>query len=141
MVDDLKEFAEKQYTDEEFVEKRRKYTHAQPFTKESLLYREIFERYYPDQSEMVVDFWMPNKTWPGCDVNDRRRAYFQTMAQAESETLHTILTARCEILKKEILRKSLQMTEKSRFSHTNSAKTGEFTIRTKIFIYFLQQNT
>ena len=70
MVDDLKEFAEKQYTDEEFEEKRRKYTHAQPFTKESLLYREIFERYYPGQSEMVVDFWMPNKTWPGCDVND-----------------------------------------------------------------------
>ena len=70
MVDDLKEFAEKQYTDEEFEEKRRKYTHAQPFTKESLLYREIFERYYPGQSEMIVDFWMPNKTWPGCDVND-----------------------------------------------------------------------
>ena len=70
MVDDLKEFAEKQYTDEEFEEKRRKYTHAQPFTKESLLYREIFERDYPGQSEMVVDFWMPNKTWPGCDVND-----------------------------------------------------------------------
>ena len=21
-------------------------------------------------SEMIVDFWMPNKTWPGCDVND-----------------------------------------------------------------------
>ena len=70
MVDDLKEFAEKQYTDEEFETLRKKYTHAQPFTKESLLYREIFERYYPGQSEMVVDFWMPNKTWPGCDVND-----------------------------------------------------------------------
>ena len=70
MVDDLKEFAQKQYTDEEFETLRKKYTHAQPFTKESLLYREIFERYYPGQSEMVVDFWMPNKTWPGCDVND-----------------------------------------------------------------------
>ena len=70
MVDDLKEFAQKQYTDEEFEALRKKYTYAQPFTKESLLYREIFERYYPGQSEMVVDFWMPNKTWPGCDVND-----------------------------------------------------------------------
>ena len=70
MVDDLKEFAEKQYTDEEFEEKRQKYTHAQPFTKESLLYREIFEKYYPGQSEMVVDFWMPNKSWEGCNVND-----------------------------------------------------------------------
>ena len=43
---------------------------AVPFTKESLLYREIFEEYYPGQSEMVKDFWMPNKNWKGCDVND-----------------------------------------------------------------------
>ncbi|MBO4653392.1 MAG: asparagine synthase B [Lachnospiraceae bacterium] len=70
MVDDLKEYAEKQYTDEEFEEKRRKYTFAQPFTKESLLYREIFESFYPGQAEMVVDFWMPNKEWEGCNVND-----------------------------------------------------------------------
>ena len=70
MVDYLKEYAETQYTDEAFEEKRKQYTHAQPFTKESLLYRELFEKYYPDQSEMVVDFWMPNKAWKGCDVND-----------------------------------------------------------------------
>ena len=43
---------------------------AIPFTKESLLYREIFEKYYPGQAEMVADFWMPNKEWEGCDVND-----------------------------------------------------------------------
>ena len=24
----------------------------------------------PGQAEMVVDFWMPNKEWEGCDVND-----------------------------------------------------------------------
>ncbi len=70
MVDYLKEFAETQYTDEEFSEKCSKYTHAAPFTKESLLYREIFEKYYPGQSEMIVDFWMPNKNWEGCKVND-----------------------------------------------------------------------
>ena len=70
MVDDLKEFAEKQYTDEEFEQLRGKYTFAQPFTKESLLYREIFESFYPGQAEMVVDFWMPNKEWEGCNVND-----------------------------------------------------------------------
>ena len=70
MVDDLKEFAEAQYTDAEFEEERKKYTHAQPFTKESLLYRQIFEKYYPGQAEMIVDFWMPNKSWKGCDVND-----------------------------------------------------------------------
>jgi asparagine synthase (glutamine-hydrolysing) len=70
MVDDLKEYAQGQYSDEEFQEKRKKYTYAQPFTKESLLYREIFERYYPGQAEMVADFWMPNKSWEGCDVDD-----------------------------------------------------------------------
>ena len=70
MVDYLKEYAEGFYTDEEYEEKRQKYTHAQPFTKESLLYREIFEKYYPNQSDMIVDFWMPNKEWEGCNVND-----------------------------------------------------------------------
>ena len=70
MVDDLKEYAGTVYTDGEFEERRRKYDFARPFTKESLLYREIFEKYYPGQAEMVVDFWMPNKAWNGCDVDD-----------------------------------------------------------------------
>jgi asparagine synthase (glutamine-hydrolysing) len=70
MVDDLKAYAEEKYTDAEFETKRQQYTFAQPFTKESLLYREIFEKYYPGQAPMVKDFWMPNKSWAGCDVND-----------------------------------------------------------------------
>lgn len=70
MVDDLKEYAEGCYTDAEFEEKRQRYPHATPFTKESLLYREIFEKYYPGQGDMILDFWMPNKTWQGCDVSD-----------------------------------------------------------------------
>ena len=70
MVDYLKEFAENYYIDKEFSATSETYTHARPFTKESLLYREIFETYYPEQSGMVVDFWMPNKEWEGCNVND-----------------------------------------------------------------------
>lgn len=70
MVDYLKEYANGLYSDSEFAEKSSKYTHAKPFTKESLLYREIFEKYYPGQSDMVVNFWMPNKEWEGCDVDD-----------------------------------------------------------------------
>ncbi len=70
MVDYLKEYAETRYTDEEFRAGCEKYSHARPFTKESLLYRDIFEKYYPGQAEMVVDFWMPNKSWEGCNVND-----------------------------------------------------------------------
>lgn len=70
MVDYLKIYAESRYTDSEFRQKRSKYIHAQPFTKESLLYREIFEKYYPGQSAMIADFWMPNRSWKGCDVDD-----------------------------------------------------------------------
>lgn len=70
MVDYLKNYAQSCYTDCQFEEKRVKYTYAQPFTKESLLYREIFESYYPGQSQMIAGFWMPNKEWEGCDVND-----------------------------------------------------------------------
>lgn len=70
MVDYLKEYADTQYTQKEFEEKQKGYAHAQPFTKESLLYREIFEKYYPGQSRMVADFWMPNKAWKGCNVDD-----------------------------------------------------------------------
>ena len=58
------------YTDEEFDCKRRKYDHCMPFTKESLLYRELFEQSYPGQAKMIKDFWMPNKTWEGCNVDD-----------------------------------------------------------------------
>lgn len=70
MVDYLKEYAEQKYSDEEYEERRKKYDFARPFTKESLLYRELFEKYYPDQAHMIIDFWMPNKAWEGCNVND-----------------------------------------------------------------------
>jgi len=70
MVDGLKEYAEKLYTDREFEIKSSNYTYCRPFTKESLLYRQIFEKYYPGQERMIPDYWMPNKSWKGCDVND-----------------------------------------------------------------------
>ena len=70
MVDDLKAYAESRYSDAEFSQKVRKYADSPPFTKESLLYRELFERYYPGQSRMIPGFWMPNKDWRGCDVDD-----------------------------------------------------------------------
>ena len=70
MVDYLKEYADGYYSDKEYEKRRARYAHARPFTKESLLYREIFEKYYPGQAEMIKDFWMPNKSWKGCDVSD-----------------------------------------------------------------------
>lgn len=68
--DELQLYAEKYYTDQEFKEKCEKYDFAKPFSKESLLYRELFESFYPNQAQMVAGFWMPNREWEGCDVND-----------------------------------------------------------------------
>ncbi|WP_312938552.1 asparagine synthase B [Oscillibacter sp.] len=70
MVDDLKAYAETVYSDEEFERQRRKYDYCMPFTKESLLYRDLFEKAYPGQAKMIKDFWMPNKAWEGCNVTD-----------------------------------------------------------------------
>ena len=70
MVDYLKEYANGLYSDEELAAAGDKYPYATPFTKESLLYRDLFEKYYPGQAEMIKDFWMPNKNWENCNVND-----------------------------------------------------------------------
>jgi asparagine synthase (glutamine-hydrolysing) len=70
VVDSLKAYAEEMYSDEEYERTRLKYSHATPISKESLMYREIFEAHFPGQSKAVVDFWMPNKEWDNCNVND-----------------------------------------------------------------------
>ena len=70
MVDYIKEYADGLYTEEEFRADCKKYDYVPPFTKESLLYRELFEKYYPGQARMIADFWMPNKAWENCDVDD-----------------------------------------------------------------------
>ncbi|MDR0951539.1 MAG: asparagine synthase B [Oscillospiraceae bacterium] len=70
LADCIKAYAEEKYSDEELAEKCAQYSFAAPFTKESLLYREIFEKYYPGQAQMVKAFWMPNSSWPGCNVTD-----------------------------------------------------------------------
>lgn len=76
MVDDLKEYAESKYSDEEYETLKKKYSyHAEPISKESLLYREIFEKHYPKQAEMVIDYWLPNQSWKGCAVKDPSARY------------------------------------------------------------------
>ncbi len=70
LVNDIREYADTCYSDEEFEAKRARYSYCPPFTKESLLYRELFEKYYPGNAEMIADFWMPNRNWEGCQVND-----------------------------------------------------------------------
>jgi asparagine synthase (glutamine-hydrolysing) len=70
MVDYLKEYAESLFTDDEFKQACERYSHGTPFTKESLLYREIFEKHFRGQGKIIKDFWMPNKDWSNCNVSD-----------------------------------------------------------------------
>jgi asparagine synthase (glutamine-hydrolysing) len=70
MVDYLKEYADSLYRDEDVMNAKEKYPYCPPFTKESLLYRDIFEEFYPGQAKWIKDFWMPNKEWEGCQVDD-----------------------------------------------------------------------
>ncbi len=53
----IKEYVDKIYTDEEFEKRRQKYTYNQPYDKESLYYRDIFEKHYPEQSHLIPYFW------------------------------------------------------------------------------------
>lgn len=70
MVDELKAYAETQYSDSDVVNAKNKYPFGTPFTKESLLYRDLFETFYPGRAEVIKDFWMPNATWKNCNVKD-----------------------------------------------------------------------
>jgi asparagine synthase (glutamine-hydrolysing) len=70
MVDYLKEYAESKYSEKDVALAKEKYTHGTPFTKESLLYRDIFEKHFKGQSHLIKDFWMPNKEWSNCNVAD-----------------------------------------------------------------------
>lgn len=75
LVDDLKAYAEEKYTDGDLAKAAQKYPYCTPFTKESLLYRDIFEEYYPGMSGLIPAFWMPNQSWEGCDVKDPSARY------------------------------------------------------------------
>jgi len=70
MVDELKAYAEKKYDDHEFKLRIQKFSYCPPFTKESLLYREIFEEFYPNRAELIPNYWMPNSKWENCNVLD-----------------------------------------------------------------------
>ncbi|WP_026473735.1 asparagine synthase B [Alkaliflexus imshenetskii] len=70
VVDYLKAYAEDLYSDADFAKAAEKYPFATPISKESLMYRDIFERHFPGRASLIKDFWMPNKEWEHCNVND-----------------------------------------------------------------------
>ncbi|MBN1157745.1 MAG: asparagine synthase B [Bacteroidales bacterium] len=70
VTDSLKAFAEELYSDEDLLVAQIKYRHAPPVSKESLMYRDIFEQHFPGRAEVIKDFWMPNREWDHCNVSD-----------------------------------------------------------------------
>lgn len=53
----LKQYVENIYSDDDFLEKSKKYLINPPYDKESLYYREIFENYYPNKDNVIPYFW------------------------------------------------------------------------------------
>lgn len=75
LVQDIKDYSELYYSDYMYKELIKKYQTNAPYTKESLLYRELFEKHYPGLGKMIKAFWLPNQTWPGCQVDDPSARY------------------------------------------------------------------
>ena len=85
LADYLKEYAESKYSDKEYEDGVKKYSYCPPFTKESLLYRDIFESYYLGLDSLIIDYWMPNKSWKGCDVNDPSARYLSNYGDSAKQ--------------------------------------------------------
>ena len=82
LVDYLKEYAEEYYSDEEFKKLCTKYSHHAPYTKESLLYREIFDKYYHGFDTLIKDYWLPNQSWEGCAISDPSARYLSNYGKS-----------------------------------------------------------
>jgi asparagine synthase (glutamine-hydrolysing) len=70
MVDELKLYAQKVISDEEFKNAANLFPFKTPLSKESFLYRKIFEEYYPGRATLIKDYWLPNQQWKNCNVQD-----------------------------------------------------------------------
>lgn len=80
-IDSVKEYANNNYTNEQFQSKSNKYTTNRPTTKEQLLYREIFCKFFNDTSykntsEFTVKIWEPK--WSHTkDPSGRKQSYWE----------------------------------------------------------------
>lgn len=75
LADDLKEYADISYTEIEFEQEIKGYSSHVPYTKESLLYRDIFETHFAGMDSLIADYWLPNQSWKGCQVKDPSARY------------------------------------------------------------------
>ena len=53
----IKDHVDLKYSDNDFISNKNKYDVNQPYDKESLYYREIFEKYYKNCGKIIPYFW------------------------------------------------------------------------------------
>ena len=70
VVDGIIEYANDKISDKYFETNIKKYKHQPPLTKEGLLYREIFEKHFPNRGKLIPSLWLPNQKWKNCNVTD-----------------------------------------------------------------------
>ena len=58
----IQEYVDSIITDDDYLRNKHKYTFNTPISKESYWYRKIFEYYYPNKSNVIPHFWLPNWT-------------------------------------------------------------------------------
>jgi len=58
----IQEFIDKKISNEEYINNKNKYKINPPNTKEAYYYRKIYEKYYPNSSQVIPYFWMPKYT-------------------------------------------------------------------------------
>jgi len=56
----IKEFIDPKISDGDFVDRSSKIDHCKPLFKESLFYREVFEKHFSNSAALIPHFWMPN---------------------------------------------------------------------------------
>lgn len=75
MVDIIRAYAEKKYTDDEFKKKAAQLGPVHPISKEALLYREIFSSFYKGREALIPAYWLPNTEWTKQKVLDPSARY------------------------------------------------------------------
>ena len=69
----IEEYVDNIYSNEQYEEKIEKYEFNKPYSKESLYYRELFEKYYGGHSNVIPYFWVhpfTNKMEPSAWAQD-----------------------------------------------------------------------
>jgi asparagine synthase (glutamine-hydrolysing) len=69
-VDSIKRYAEETVNSNRFELRHLCFPINTPRTKEEFMYREIFERMYPNNENIINGHWMPNQDWFDTPLTD-----------------------------------------------------------------------